>query len=98
MEITKANIAIDCLNHMIKLGQHQQLPELANIYESIAALEQRMGKSIKDYLGFGFLSEFSLMTVSDKKIGEFNSYNNLNGRGIKIHASASIDIGHWIDD
>ena len=88
---------VDCLSQMIMLGQQEKLPEMDTINEKLATLEERMGKSVRDHLGFGLVSA-SAIKVVDNLIGEFDEDNNLNGRGIFIHSDGTIVIGYFQDD
>ena len=85
---------VDCLSQMITLGQQQELPWMDTINEKLATLEQRMGKSVREHLGFGLVSA-SAIKVNDNDIGELNIDNKLHGKGIYIYSNGYIRIQYF---
>ena len=87
---------VDCFSQMVKLGQEEELPEMDTINERLATVEQRMGKSVREHLGFGLVSA-SAIKVVDGDIGEFNEDNKLHGRGMNNYYNGIIGIGYYKD-
>ncbi len=76
----------------------QKIPELKEIREKIATVEQRAKIYVKDYLGFGPLNKpIQTKTYPDYKYyGEFNADGEEHGRGIQIqNGEGDIHIGYF---
>ena len=69
---------------------------MQKLLDGIARVEQLANISVRNYLGFGAESDAILRYYNLMKgqnfIGELNSDNNLEGRGIKIWAEGDIFI------
>ena len=98
----KKELTKDCLSEMIKLGEDGKLPEMSTLNERIGKLEERMKKKVRDFLGFGTVSD-GLIKVSENTgfgwsfIGERNSNNKLHGRGIHINEYGLVNVGYFHD-
>ena len=75
--------------------------ELERLEKSILFVEKRVGGvQFYDHLDFGSVERNTVKCISDTvctRVGEFNSNNKLNGRGIEIIANGPIYIGYYID-
>ena len=83
---------------MIQIGHDQKLPIMSRFLSEIARLEQRAGISVRDYIGFGNHTQVGLKYLKDNGIdciGEFDSDNNLHGKGIAINSDGRIMIQYW---
>ena len=82
---------------MIKIGYEQKLPFMYNLENEIARVEHRIGKKVRDHLGFGDEALIPLRYAfknGQHLIGELDSNDNLCGRGITIQSLGSIHINY----
>ena len=87
----------DCFNQMLKLvAQEAKLPEFKWLQDSLAIVEQRTGKSVRDHVGFGKIQpgelKFFRRTAHSIIVGELHMSNNIHGRGIKIELNEELRI------
>ena len=91
----------DLLSQMIQIGLDNKEPHMQKLLDGIARVEQRANISVRNYLGFGAEPDAILRYYNRMKgqnfIGELNTDNNLEGRGIKIWAEGDIFIRQWND-
>ena len=98
-------IAISLLSDLFQYAAANGCDEIKNVIEKLPIVEQRMGKPVLDYMGFGKnqtepgdqkkAANIKYTTEKNNKcIGEVNQTHLLHGRGIEIHPH-DIHIGFW---